>query len=472
MNLALDVLRERYPGRAALVCGETRIDREQLALSVARAAGGFRALGVRPAEPVLLVMRNGPELAVAWLGAVHAGAVAVALSSRLGKEDYRHILADSGARYAVVDESFGEARTVFGNMAIGLPAGEAIQAFEGDADTAAFCLYSSGTTGRPKAVLHAHRVGSAVGEAFRTLGLSAGDVVLTTSRFYFAYGLEHGLLAPLASGVTSVLIPDWPDADSVLSAVEAHRPRAIFSVPTMYRRLLAEPAERLRALRDVRYFVSAGERLSPELVKRWRGATGGELLNLYGMSETFCACMMTPPGTSDGLRTGTPFPVTDVRLADGVLWVRHPALARGYTNLPNETEAQFRDGWFCSRDMFARDAQGYYVHQGRSDELVKIAGQWVWPTELEEAALSTAAVGEAACVAIADGDGLHRLALFVTARGAEDAAHAAARACEQLPRHKRPKWVRVVAELPRTATGKVQRYRLREILERELRPSG
>jgi acyl-coenzyme A synthetase/AMP-(fatty) acid ligase len=119
-----------------------------------------------------------------------------------------------------------------------------------------------------------------------------------------------------------------------------------------------------------------------------------------------------------------------------------------------------------------RDAQGYYIHQGRSDELVKIAGQWVWPTELEEAALSAAAVGEAACVAVADGDGLHRLALFVTARGADDAALAAARACEELPRHKRPKWVRVVAELPRTPTGKVQRYRLREMLERELRPSG
>jgi benzoate-CoA ligase len=156
----------------------------------------------------------------------------------------------------------------------------------------------------------------------------------------------------------------------------------------------------------------------------------------------------------------------------GVLWLRHPAQARGYANLPEETQSQFRDGWFCSRDLFMRDAQGFYIHQGRSDELVKVAGQWVWPAELEEAALAAAAVAEAACVPVPDGEGLQRLALFVTAHGKEDAAAAAAGACERLPRHKRPKWIRAVAELPRTATGKVQRYKLREILERELRRNG
>ncbi len=153
-----------------------------------------------------------------------------------------------------------------------------------------------------------------------------------------------------------------------------------------------------------------------------------------------------------------------------MLWVKHPAQARGYANLPEQTREQFRDGWFCSRDVFVRDAEGYYIHQGRSDELIKIAGQWVQPAELEEVAARETAVSEAACVPVPDADGLERLALFVTARADPAAAQRAAlEACERaLPRHKRPKWVRAVSELPRTATGKIQRFSLREILEREL----
>ncbi|HYX63463.1 MAG TPA: hypothetical protein VE935_04505, partial [Burkholderiales bacterium] len=175
-----------------------------------------------------------------------------------------------------------------------------------------------------------------------------------------------------------------------------------------------------------------------------------------------------------------PFPGVELRLAPpgqeeavdgtGILWLRHPAQARAYLNRPQESAEQFQEGWFCSRDLFRRDAGGFYIHQGRSDELLKVAGQWVQPGELEEVAAREASVGEAACVPVEDADGMLRLALFVTARREAPAAQRdAADACERtLPRHKRPKWVRVVAELPRTATGKVQRYKLREILEREL----
>jgi acyl-CoA synthetase (AMP-forming)/AMP-acid ligase II len=152
------------------------------------------------------------------------------------------------------------------------------------------------------------------------------------------------------------------------------------------------------------------------------------------------------------------------------LWLRHPALALGYANRPEQTAAQFRDGWFCTRDLFIRDAQGCFSHQGRSDDLVKVAGQWVQPGELEETVAGEPAIAEVACVQVTDAEGLERLALFVTARGeAAQAIAAASRVCEEkLPRYKRPKWIRAVAELPRTATGKVQRFRLREMLEQEL----
>ena len=490
--------------RLALLCGEEALTYAQLAERMRAAAAALRALGLAPHERLLLLMRDTPQFAATWLGAVHAGVVPIAINNRLPEADYRHIVVDSGARLVIVEDLFMRARpdlgaelarekrlAIAGACSPGLPswdehcarAAAHQPAFAARADTPAFALYSSGTTGRPKGILHAHRVFAHVGAAFRRLAIGEGDRVFSTSKFFFAYGLEHGLLAPLAAAGTAVLFPDWPDPAAVVDTIARHRPAALFSVPTTYRRLLAEPAERLASLSAVRHFVAAGERLSPQLVEQWRHTTGAELLNLYGMSETFCACMMTPPGESDGVRTGRPFPDVELRLAPaerqetsgtGVLWVRHPAHALGYINRPAGEQAQFEDGWFCSRDLFRRDASGAYVHQGRSDELLKVAGQWVQPAELEEAVAGEGAVGEAACVPVEDADGMLRLALFVTARGETvSAERAAAAACERvLPRHKRPKWIRAVAELPRTATGKVQRYKLREILELELRRSG
>jgi 3-hydroxybenzoate/4-hydroxybenzoate---CoA ligase len=478
--------------RVALVCGEERLTYAELAALVRRAAGALRGCGVRPGDRVLLLLRDTPEFAAAWLGAVHAGAVAIALNSKISETDYRHILLDSRARLVLVDETLAHARadlidagggaTVTGaSWQARLNVAAEIEAQPTAPGTAAFSLYSSGTTGRPKGIVHSHEAFRHLGKAFEAFGLAEGDSVYSTSRLFFAYGLEHGLLAPLALGLTSIVSADWPESDTVVDVISRYRPAALFSVPTVYRRLLAEPRERLEPFRAVRRFVAAGERLSTRLVEQWRQAIGAELLNLYGMSETFCACIVTPPQSSNGLRTGTPLPGVEVRLLDaqggeprdgepGVLWVRHPAQAAGYANLPEQTREQFRDGWFCSRDLFLRDAHGFFVHQGRTDELVKVAGQWVQPGELEEVAGAQSAVAEAACVPVVDADGLERLALFVTSRGDDGAAlRAAAEACERtLPRHKRPKWVRAVPELPRTATGKVQRFKLRELLEREI----
>lgn len=491
MNGAQQLLGEealaRHGSRTALICGEESLTFTELAARVARAAGAFAALGLRPGERVLFLMRDTPDFAAAWLGAIQAGAVAVALNDKLSDGELEHAAADSRPRLAVVEQEFmhrsfaGLRPMLASTFAEQATRAAAVAAFDAAAEAPAFMLYSSGTTGRPKGIVHAHRGFASLGRAFRCIGVAAGERVFSTSKLFFAYGLEHGLLAALAHGATAVVYPGWPDADAVIELVARHRPAALFSVPTVYRRLLAQPPERLAPFAAVRRFVAAGERLSRQLVEQWRRTLGAELLNLYGMSETFCACMMTPPGTSDGMRTGVPLEDVRVELRDssghappagepGVLWIRHPAQASGYANLPRETEAQFRDGWFCSRDLFVRDAQGYYIHQGRSDELLKIAGQWVQPGELEAVAAQQAAVAEAACVPVADADGLERLALFVTASADPAAAQRAAQeACERLlPRHKRPKWVRAVEELPRTATGKVQRFKLREILTREL----
>jgi benzoate-CoA ligase len=484
--------------RTALICGEVSTTYRQLADAVRRASGAVASLGVRPGDTVLLLMRDTPEFAAAWLGVLGAGAVAVAVNHKLTEPEHRHIVVDSNTRLAIVEEHHAPASSklidqlaqegrlvLVGSERPDVPEWRSVlrnapdsAPFDIDDEAPAFSLYSSGTTGRPKGVVHSHRSVLHVGLALRKLDIGPDDIVFTTSKYFFAYGLEHGLLGTLAVGASSVLSPDWPERDALADLVERHRPTAMFSVPTVYRRLLSEAT--LEPFGPVRYFIAAGERLSPQLVAQWRAATGGELLNLYGTSETFCACMLTRPGTSDGVRTGEPFSGVEVRLADaqgrepppgrpGVLWVRHPAQAAKYANLPGQTQEQFRDGWFCTRDVFLRDSEGFFVHQGRSDDLVKVAGQWVQPAELEEAVAAEPTIAEAACFSMPDHDGLERLALFVTPRGDRAVAlRAAAEACERaLPRHKRPKWIRAIDELPRTATGKIQRYKLREILESE-----
>ena len=500
MNAAEHLLGEsalaRHGARTALVCGDEVLGYRELAEQVARAAGALRSLGVRPGERVLLLLRDTPGFAAAWLGTVRAGTVAIGLNSKLTEADYRHMMTDSEARLLIADDAL---LPVLGSLGAELAREQRLVAgaawrdalrrapplagfHDAQPQDPAFWLYSSGTTGRPKGIVHSHRDVLPVGQAQREVfGLGAGDRIFATSKLFFAYSLENGLLGPLALGATAILHPDWADLEQIESVVAHQRPSAVFSVPTFYRRLLALSPERLAPFRGVRRYVSAGERLPESVYAGWRAATGCEILSLYGMSETFCVIMATPPGAAGGQRSGRPLAGVELRLLtsdgreagageSGELWLRHPALSSGYANRPEATRAQFRDGWFCTRDLFMRDAHGNYSHQGRSDELLKIAGQWVQPGELEEAVNGLEAVAEAACVAAPDADGFERLALFVAARGtdADVALAAAAQACERkLPRHKRPKWILPIEALPRTATGKVQRFKLRELLERE-----
>ncbi|HUJ87938.1 MAG TPA: AMP-binding protein [Burkholderiales bacterium] len=492
----------RHGRRVALISGTERITYSELAERVRRASGALATFGVEPGDRVMLLMRDTPDLAVAWLGCLWHGAVAIALNSQLDEDDYRFVRSDSGARLAIVEDALAarlpglvqalarEQRIVIaGGAPDGLPSWCAgIQCaiaapvpFAAKAEDPAFWLYSSGTTGRPKGIIHTHKDVLPAGQTLRdTIALAPGDKVIATSRLFFAYGLENGLLGPLSIGAASVLCADWSDVGQVCTLVAEHRPAAFFSVPSFYRRLLALDEQALAPFRSVRFFFAAGERLPESVVTQWRNAVGGEILSVYGMSETFCVAIVTPPGTSTGRHTGRPLAGVETRLMaldghpaeigePGVLWLRHPALALGYANRKEQTREQFLDGWFCTKDVFVRDAEGFYAHQGRSDDLVKVAGQWVKPSELEEAVLGEDAITEAVCVPLADSDGFERLALFLATDGEpQEAIDAAARACEaRLPRHKRPKWIRTVDTLPRTATGKVQRFKLREILQRE-----
>ena len=512
MNLAGHLLGQaalaRHASRIALRCAQQSITYAELAKQVARASAAFRALGLAPGERVLLLLRDTPEFAAAWLGAVHAGGVAIGLNTRLSEAEYRYVCADSRVRISVVEDRFVLARPdLAAEFAAGgvlvvegerVPEGlrswrelvsaaaPALPAHPALPEDPAFWLYSSGTTGKPKGIIHSHKDVLVAGQVFaETLALAPGDRIFVTSKLFFAYALDHGFLGSLAHGLTAVLHPEWPEIDEACDTVAREQPAVFASVPSFYRRLAALPDERLEPFRRVRHFLSGGERIPEPLAERWMQATGGELLSIYGMSETFGVCMVTPCGHPGLARPGKPLRDVEVRLLGndgvaappgepGVLWVKHPGLATGYANLSEQTHAQFRDGWFCTNDLFVRDVSGLYMHQGRSDEMLKIAGQYVQPGEIEQAVSGEPLIAEAACVPVIDADGFDRLALFVAAQGDSEAAIAAAeRACEaKLPRFKRPKWVRSVTEIPRTATGKIQRFRLRELIARELSAKG
>jgi benzoate-CoA ligase family protein len=474
-----------------VTCGE-------LCDAVSRAANALGALGLRQGERVCLLMNDSPRFCAAFLGALKAGAVAVALNTRLPPAELAYIVGDCEARLAIADAEFLAAAgaACHGNGTRLIPAlgpGDSLAAAVAAArpahatvptraDDPAFWLYSSGTTGKPKAIIHGHGSCAQAGKLLREV-VGAGDdaVVLATSKLFFAYALDNGFTGPLSCGGTIVVDETWPTPEAIAANAARYRPNVFFTVPTVMRRLLALPRDKLAAFAPIRHVFTAGERLPDAIAAKWQETVGTTVLEAYGMSETFCNAFANFPGRHRTGACGVPLAGVEAKLLDGgahevvddapgVLWVRHPSLALGYKNAAATARA-FRDGWFCTGDLFTRDADGFWSHHGRADELYKIAGQWVKPAELEEAVLADGRIREAACVVVPDADGFDRLALFVV--GTEDgAAEAAAARLDALPRYARPKWVRVVPELPRTATGKVQRFRLREQLVAELRNAG
>ncbi len=299
--------------------------------------------------------------------------------------------------------------------------------------------------------------------------MGPGDLVYCTSNLSFAYSLAYALIAPLHVGATTLLDAEWASPERVVGLIERHRPRAMFSTPSLYRSMLhGLDADGWRTLAHVGYFVSAGEHVPATLARQWRERTGNAILDGIGTSETVSLICCSPIGGVRDGSVGHPLPGVELRILDGDgadvgagetghLRVRHPFLFERYANLAEVTAERFRDGWLATGDLFLRDRDGYCFHRGRRDDLLKVAGQWVLHQEVEETAQADPPVVGAAAIAVADRDGMRRIALFVIpAEGnAEDALAAGVRErlARELPRYKNPRWVRVVAEFPRTSTG-------------------
>ncbi len=502
MNAARSILAhaERLADKPAILHRQNGVTSyRELQQMANRCANALLASGMRQGDRVGLMLLDSPLACATFLGVMQAGGVAVPLNPRLNARDYAHIFADSGMRLCIADSSYlpqlQEPAQHAPDMTLLAAEGARSLVASLDAvpgqfepvdvadDASAFWLYSSGTTGRPKGIIHSHANAAQSGKLLReVLHADERTTMLSTSKLFFAYALDNAFLGVLTIGATTILNAEWPEPEVVVEQIARHRPQFLMTVPTLARRMLALGKERLAPLRGLAAVYTGGERVPEALARGWFDAVGVELHECYGTSESYLNAIANPPGRNRYGSCGQALPGVRTRLLDrdgapvsdgemGVLWMHHPALARGYTD-GDATARAFRDGWFCTNDLFSVDGDGYFFHHGRTDELLRVAGQWVKPGDVEEAVLRVPAIREAACAVVPDHDGFERLALFIVPDASiapSAACEAAQRACSAgLPRLSQPRWIRAVVELPRTATGKVQRFRLSERLRSEL----
>jgi benzoate-CoA ligase family protein len=481
---------EGHGQRTALVAPSGSTTYAELRELTNRAANALLTLGIEPEQRVALCLTDGVPFVATFFAIMKIGAVAVPLNTRLSEKDYRVLLRDCRARVLVTEAAVGLPSSAvagtfvksvvdFDELVRGVSA--PVEPEPVGSDAMAFWLYTSGTTGRPKAAVHCHRDLRAWRPyGVDVLGLGPEDRVFATSRLFFAYALGNSMMIPLAVRASLYLHPAWPEPPIVRDVASSFRPTVFFSVPTVFARLLRIdlPADTFRA---ARFCVSAGERLPAELYLAWRERFGAEIVDAMGATETVFMLLSNRPGQSRPGSSGTPVPGTDVKLLDpeghevpdgeeGVLYVRTPSASPYYWNRIDQSRRTFVGEWFRTGDVYVRDADGFYYHRGRADDFFKVAGLWVVPADIEALLGSHPAVAEVGVVGAEDATGLTKTFAFVVPkdRTAADGLtrELVALAEEKLPSHQRPRRIAIVPELPRTATGKLQRFRLRELVQR------
>jgi benzoate-CoA ligase family protein len=466
--------------KVAVSCGNKRVTYGELFRRACGAGAALRELGVEPGERVLLVMDDCVDFPAVFLGAIRVGAVPVPVNPLYAPAEYGYFVSDSGASVAIVDAACAEkvpAPKVVAVEALRRTADEVGVAPTG-ADDVAFWLYSSGSTGSPKGVLHRQRDMLVTCETYakHVLGIHEDDVTFSTTKFFHAYGLGNSLSFPYWAGASTVLLTGRPTPEAVFATVMRERPTLVFSVPTLYNAMLHtdSPDEDWSS---VRLCVSAAEPLPGELWHRWHRRYGLEILDGVGSTEMLHIYCSNRPGQCVAGASGTPVPGYEVKLCDdggqevtgeasGDLYARGDSMFAEYWNKPEKTADCIRGGWFYTRDRYRRDADGNYWYEGRADDMFKVSGLWVAPADVEGRLIEHPSVIEAAVVA-AKVDGLTKAKAFVvceTSASPDDALVETLRAfCgERLHRYQVPHLVEFVDSLPKTVTGKIQRYKLRD----------
>ncbi len=464
-------------GKTAILCGDETLTYSELFARTCGAGAQLRELGVERGDRVLLAMDDCPWFPAAFLGALRIGAVPVPVNPLYGPEDYPYFVEDSGARLAIVDSGCAEkVRAPKLLLTDELETSEEIAPADTLRDDVAFWLYSSGSTGRPKGVVHRHRDLLYTSETYarHVLRIEETDVTFSTTKLFHAYGLGNNLSFPYWAGATTVLMGGRPTPDAIFSVALQHRPTLFFSVPTLYNAMLAGDED--GDFSSVRLCVSAAEPLPAEVWHRWHDTHGLVIVDGIGSTEMLhIYCSNTPDDVTPG-SSGRPVPGYDVKLVDddgdvvegagsGDLYVGGDSMLREYWNQPEKTADCIRDGWFYSRDRYRRDEDGRYWYEGRADDMFKVSGLWVSPADVEARLIEHPAVLEAAVVG-ADMEGFTKAKAYVAARNADQVGPELADELREfcaagLHRYEVPQLIEFVDDLPKTATGKIERYKLR-----------
>ncbi|MEO7391985.1 MAG: benzoate-CoA ligase family protein [Ramlibacter sp.] len=471
----------------------------ELSIQAHRFANALRARGLRPEDRVMIATLDTLEWPVVFLGCMLAGVVPVAVNTMLTTKDFDFMLRDSRSQALFVSKALlpafesliGKVPTLKAVYLAGDAGANSVSALvqSGDgaaqvaetcADEACFWLYSSGSTGTPKGTvhLHSHLIQTAELYGRAVLGIRESDTVFSAAKLFFAYGLGNSLTFPMSVGATAVLLPSRPSPVDVFTVLRKYQPTIFYGVPTLYAALLADAGRPRPAELNLRVCTSAGEALPADIGKRWTETYGCEILDGIGSTEMLHIFLSNRPGQVRYGTTGKAVPGYELRIvADdgsecglgeiGELQISGPSAALMYWNNRARTKSTFAGEWTRSGDKYTRDADGYYTYGGRSDDMLKVGGIYVSPFEVEACLAGHDSVLEAAVIGVADSDDLVKPKAYVVLKPGRSATAPELQAYVKglLAPYKYPRWIEFVPELPKTATGKIQRFKLRAAAE-------